>query len=590
MTSVSGLEVDIHIIEGRNLVAKDRNLMFQKTSSDPFVKIFHGDKRIGKTKVIKKTLNPEWHEQFHLHIDQYDFLNYVGNGANKFNLQNAKIPPIMLYLFDEDKASADDPMGTVAIPLDLLVEPKQQWLKVENGEGKNYCRNAKGEVSVLIKIQAQQVLQLIKGNIHPMKHDQVTVGLAWEPLNQTTQIDLDASCVALSTTGEVLMEHTVYYGNPFNPTECILHTGDETTGDKKGDDESIILNLKYIPDEVLCLYLVLSVVTPNYTLAQIQSTMVRFYYFGGDKEEHGICRMSPSPENTKDTSLILARLSRDHDRLWELSPVEVGTSPARDFGSLIPQIKSLTKDLLPRIKIDPAERVAIMRKDGGVIRIQDFCPAQVLPVTVSFGLAWDVTDGKSIDLDASVICLDADLKEVDIISFRNLKSADGAILHQGDQTTGKAAGDDETIDILLESVSSRCKYIGIIVNSYSGQELDDVARASCRLYDTETRAEIARYALTDSKELDKHTALLMGCLYRSSNGQWLLAIISAPAHGRMAEDNVDELQKWLRRNPPPNAPTVVVQEVPDNDLVSMPDHVPHDTEKETVLVPSTYLQ
>jgi hypothetical protein len=41
---------------------------------------------------------------------------------------------------------------------------------------------------------------------------------------------------------------------------------------------------------------------------------------------------------------------------------------ARDFGSLIPEIKSYSRDIVPGIVVDPRERVAIMRK-GGIIRL-----------------------------------------------------------------------------------------------------------------------------------------------------------------------------------------------------------------------------
>lgn len=39
---------------------------------------------------------------------------------------------------------------------------------------------------------------------------------------------------------------------------------------------------------------------------------------------------------------------------------------ARDFGTLIPEIKGYSRDLVPGIQINPTERVAIMRKGGAV--------------------------------------------------------------------------------------------------------------------------------------------------------------------------------------------------------------------------------
>jgi tellurium resistance protein TerZ len=240
--------------------------------------------------------------------------------------------------------------------------------------------------------------------------------------------------------------------------------------------------------------------------------------------------------------------------------------------------------LLPSIRIDPTEIIAIMRKNG-VIRLRDFCPGHVVPEKVSFGLAWDITNNKSIDLDASAICLDENLQKIDLVYFRHLSSNDGAIVHSGDERHGASAGDDETINILLCAADPRVKFIGFVVNSYSGEELDDIARASCHLYDTATRRDIARYALSNSHELDKHTALVMGCLLRVGS-EWQLHIISEAAQGRTVHDNVDELQNFLRLHPIP--PPLVVEESEEEIDLSMPAVVSHD-EDEIVVVPASEL-
>ena len=100
-----------------------------------------------------------------------------------------------------------------------------------------------------------------------------------------------------------------------------------------------------------------------------------------------------------------------------------------------------------------------------------------------FGLAWDVTDGVNIDLDASAIMLSNNggkLALIDLVYFGKLVSSDGSIRHCGDQRTGAAAGDDEQIVLNLPSVHPSVYAIGIVINSYSGQVLlplpDAIAR------------------------------------------------------------------------------------------------------------------
>jgi hypothetical protein len=82
---------------------------------------------------------------------------------------------------------------------------------------------------------------------------------------------------------------------------------------------------------------------------------------------------------------------------------------ARDWGAVIPEIRSYMADLVPGIQVDPNQRIAIMRK-GGDVRLKDFT-AGALPRVAVLGLYWDVTNGKNIDLDASVILLDERLQQ-----------------------------------------------------------------------------------------------------------------------------------------------------------------------------------
>ena len=52
-------------IHGQNLLPMDRN-----GTSDPYVKIFHNEKLLFKTQVIKNTLNPHWFENVSLCLDK----------------------------------------------------------------------------------------------------------------------------------------------------------------------------------------------------------------------------------------------------------------------------------------------------------------------------------------------------------------------------------------------------------------------------------------------------------------------------------------------------------------------------------------
>ena len=203
------------------------------------------------------------------------------------------------------------------------------------------------------------------------------------------------------------------------------------------------------------------------------------------------------------------------DTSWIATVIE-GKAYARDFGSLIPEIKMYTRDIIPGIKIDENERIAIMRK-GAAIRINDYSPSEIIPQFISVGLSWDVTKGKKIDLDISAICLRKNLKPADVVGFNNLTCSKKAIVHSGDELSGKEAGVDEMIRVDLKAVSMDIEHICFVITSFSGQELSCVDKASCVIFDTTSKMKIAMYTMTKWKKLDGCTALVMNCLYRNKD-------------------------------------------------------------------------
>ncbi|KAG7348394.1 C2 domain containing protein [Nitzschia inconspicua] len=138
------LQVRVTVLEGRNLVAKDKNLWGKNVSSDPYVIVFHGPNKLGKTSIVKKSLDPKWYDKKETFI-----LNIIPQALdiNK---------TIECNIFDHDQLSTDDSMGTCFIRIPNSMNTSHtDWYPVENGEGKNYCRNAKGELKVEIEVRSQ---------------------------------------------------------------------------------------------------------------------------------------------------------------------------------------------------------------------------------------------------------------------------------------------------------------------------------------------------------------------------------------------------------------------------------------------------
>jgi len=560
---IASITIDVTIIQGRNLVAKDKNLIARKkASSDPFVTVNYGGKKYGQTQVIYKNLSPTWNRGFVIKISG-DQVTHALQGHNR-DFEN-----ISLCIFDEDKLTSPDSMGEAIVGLpfkELFTDSQTSWYPVGTGTGNLKCKKATGEIQVKLSLSVKNILKMVSGNSIPLPCMRLRVSLEWQiEFGQNT--DLDTSCVAIDRYGNILMDETVYFGDLVNSNGSIRHSGDALHG---GIGEIIHCNLDTISANVRALYFLVTVVTPGKTLKDVKTASVNVM---DATSATPLCRFIPGfGENY--TAMFLMRVTREQRREnWSMSIIEDMDQTARDFGSLIPEIKGYSRDLCPGIVINPRERIAIMRK-GGVIRVKDYSNGAPLDQMLCFGLAWDITNGRNIDLDASAICLDSSLHVVEIISYSNLRSSNGSIVHGGDEREGDEKGDDEKIFINLDKVQPNVMYVGFVINSYSGQELDDISKASCHLFNFNTKMDLAQYQITNDKSLDKHTGLVMACLYRNSD-DWNLRIIGQAAQGREAKNLVDDLQNYLR-NVPAQEPAFVPE--PEIIVNAMPDSLPMEEE------------
>lgn len=163
---------------------------------------------------------------------------------------------------------------------------------------------------------------------------------------------------------------------------------------------------------------------------------------------------------------------------------------------------------------------------------------------ISLGLGWDAAksgffgkllgSGGEIDLDASCILLDSELKAIDLVWFRQLKSNDGSIQHSGDNRTGEGDGDDETINVDLQRLPEAVKHLVFTVNSFTGQTFEKVENAYCRIVNSSNKTELARFNLS---ERGGHTGIVMASLSRESSG-WEFKAIGVTTNGRTVDDLV----------------------------------------------------
>lgn len=167
--------------------------------------------------------------------------------------------------------------------------------------------------------------------------------------------------------------------------------------------------------------------------------------------------------------------------------------------------------------------MSVSLSKGGNVSLSKAAPTMK---NMLVGLGWDVraTDGNDFDLDASAFLLGANGKvrgDADFIFYNNLQSADGSVIHAGDNRTGEGDGDDEALNVKLDSVPTDVEKIVFVVTIHDAQmrrqNFGQVSGAFIRLVNDDKQQEVARYDLTEDASTE--TAMLFGELYRHG-GEW----------------------------------------------------------------------
>jgi tellurium resistance protein TerD len=164
--------------------------------------------------------------------------------------------------------------------------------------------------------------------------------------------------------------------------------------------------------------------------------------------------------------------------------------------------------------------MAVSLSKGGNVNLSKEAPGLN---KISVGLGWDarVTDGAAFDLDASGFLVKADSKvrsDADFCFYNNKTVADGAVVHAGDNQTGDAVGDDESINIELAKIPADIEKVVFAVTIHDAaarnQNFGQVSKAYIRIVNQENNTEIARFDLSEDASIE--TAMIFGEIYRNA--------------------------------------------------------------------------
>ncbi len=166
----------------------------------------------------------------------------------------------------------------------------------------------------------------------------MTVGLGWDArATDGAEFDLDAIAFILNKSGKVRTDYDmIFYNNKVANDGILEHTGDNLTGDGEGDDESIIVQLHLIPDNVEKITFCASIheaASRHQNFGQVSNAFIRIVDNSTNIE---IVRFDLSEDYSTETALIFGELYR-HSGDWKFKAIGQGfnnglASLAKTFG------------------------------------------------------------------------------------------------------------------------------------------------------------------------------------------------------------------------------------------------------------------
>ncbi|WP_169815519.1 TerD family protein [Nocardia inohanensis] len=177
------------------------------------------------------------------------------------------------------------------------------------------------------------------------------------------------------------------------------------------------------------------------------------------------------------------------------------------------------------------------------IPLHDAQGAEIVYLRV--GLGWDPARrrrwGRQSEIDlnvAAMIYTAAGL--TDVVYHEQMLAADRSVQLHGDNLTGEGPGDDEIITVDLSRVDSAVTAMLFIVTCYTGQDLSVVENAFCRIVDTASTTELARYDISSVAG----TGFIMGGLFRAT-GTWEFRGINEGISARHPVEAATQLGRFL---------------------------------------------
>ncbi len=130
-----------------------------------------------------------------------------------------------------------------------------------------------------IKLSQGQEVKIQLASRKPLKT--IMVGVGWDPVSGDVNLDVDSSVIVMSENQRSY--ETVYFAELQHSTGCVIHHGDNLTGEdngKQGDDENITVHLNKVPQDRSKIVFVLNIYKSDdrgQTLERIKNLYIRLF-------------------------------------------------------------------------------------------------------------------------------------------------------------------------------------------------------------------------------------------------------------------------------------------------------------------------
>ena len=167
------------------------------------------------------------------------------------------------------------------------------------------------------------------GNLSLSKTDptlvRILIGLGWdERATDGASFDLDASAFLLTASGKVRGDHDfIFYNQLKSQDGSVEHTGDNRSGQRDGDDESLVVDLSKVSPEIEKIAITVTIhdaQSRGQNFGQIANAFIRVVNQDSGIE---IVRFDLAEDYSTETAMVFGEVYR-HNGEWKFRAVGQG--------------------------------------------------------------------------------------------------------------------------------------------------------------------------------------------------------------------------------------------------------------------------